>query len=93
MEVENVILGVVVTEKSMGNRPLGGYVFRVNLDATKIMVKQAVERLFKTKVKAVNMVNVRPKRRVVGRSIGETRRWKKAYVTLHSGQTIKELEA
>ncbi|MFA5034303.1 MAG: 50S ribosomal protein L23 [Candidatus Margulisiibacteriota bacterium] len=93
MEVENVILGVVVTEKSLGNRPQGGYSFRVHLDATKIMVKQAVEKLFKVKVKSVNMLNVRGKRRVMGKTAGETSRWKKAYVALRAGQTIKELEA
>jgi len=93
MEAEQIILAVVTTEKSVRARVLSRYTFRVHLDATKIAVKQAVEKLFKVKATDVNLCYVRSKRRVMGRSLGRTARWKKAYVTLPAGQKIQELEA
>ncbi|HVN67035.1 MAG TPA: 50S ribosomal protein L23, partial [Candidatus Sulfotelmatobacter sp.] len=66
---------------------------KVNLRATKVAVRKAVEQAFKVRVAAVNTCYVRPKMRTTGRSIGRTSRWKKAYVTLVAGQKIQELEA
>lgn len=93
MHPEEIIVEPLITEKAIGERVLSRYVFKVNPLATKIDVAQAVERLFKVKVKAVNTNIVRPKRRILGRSIGKTAQWKKAYVTLQQGERIEELEA
>lgn len=93
MNYEKILLEPLVTEKSVGERARARYVFRVNPLANKLEVKQAVEKYFKVKVKDVNTSFVRPKRRVTGRSIGQTARAKKAYVTLATGQKIEELEA
>ena len=93
MHPEQIIIEQVVTEKAVGERALSRYVFKVHLDATKISIGQAVEKLFKVKVVSVNTSKVRPKRRIVGRSMGRTSHWKKAYVTLEQGQKIEELEA
>ena len=93
MEFEQIIIAPLLTEKSVAERARSRYVFRVNLRATKIAVKQAVEQGFKVKVLDVNTAYVRPKRRVTGRGIGRTAGWKKAYVTLQPGQKIQELEA
>ncbi|MFA6431185.1 MAG: 50S ribosomal protein L23 [Candidatus Margulisiibacteriota bacterium] len=93
MDLEQIIVKPIVTEKSVTHRQKGVYVFKVLLDANKIQVKQAVEKMFKVKVKGVNTTFIRGKRRVVGRSAGTTSRWKKAYVTLESGQKIQEIEA
>lgn len=92
MEIEKIIIEPVITEKSVGGRELSRYVFRVNLRANKMEIKQAVERAFKVKVAQVNTTLVRPKSRSVGRSSGRTARAKKAYVTLQKGQKIQELE-
>jgi large subunit ribosomal protein L23 len=92
MHPEQIIIEPVITEKAVGVRVLSRYVFKVHLDATKVGVAQAVTRLFKVKVLSVNTVRVRPKRRIMGRSIGSTSQWKKAYVTLAKGQKIEELE-
>ncbi|MBN2057527.1 MAG: 50S ribosomal protein L23 [Candidatus Saganbacteria bacterium] len=89
---EQIIIEPVITEKAVTDRALSRYVFKVHLDATKIGVAQAIEKLFKVKVRSVNTINVRPKRRIMGRSVGRTSRWKKAYVTLEQGQKIEELE-
>jgi len=92
MEFDQIIIAPVITEKSMTHREKACYVFQVNLRATKISVRQAVEKAFKVKVADVNTAYVRGKKRSMGRSIGATARWKKAYVTLLPGQKIQELE-
>ncbi|MBN3032752.1 MAG: 50S ribosomal protein L23 [Candidatus Saganbacteria bacterium] len=93
MDLSQVIIEQLVTEKSVAERALARYVFKVNLKANKLSVKQAVEKFFRVKVAAVNTSYVRPKQRTMGRSLGRTERWKKAYVTLARGQKIQELEA
>jgi large subunit ribosomal protein L23 len=93
MHPEQIIIKPVITEKAVGARALSCYCFSVHLNATKVDVAQAIEKVYKVKVKAVNTLKVRPKKRIVGRSIGRTSHWKKAYVTLMPGQKIEELEA
>ncbi|OGB87362.1 50S ribosomal protein L23 [candidate division WOR-1 bacterium RIFCSPLOWO2_02_FULL_46_20] len=90
---EQIILKPLITEKAVGQKVDSRYVFKVHLDATKVGIKQAIEQLFKVKVLAVNTCKVRAKRKVVGKSVGRTSQWKKAYVSLTRGQTIEELEA
>lgn len=93
MEFEQIIIEPVITEKAVGVRMLSRYVFKVHPKATKVNIAQAVAKLFKVEVKAVNTSRVRAKRRIQGRSIGSTAQWKKAYVTLKQGQKIEELES
>jgi large subunit ribosomal protein L23 len=82
----------VITEKATDESARrNAYTFRVPLDANKIEIRQAVERLFKVNVKSVNTMHVQTKWRVRGRSLGETQPWKKARVTLAEGQTIEIL--
>jgi large subunit ribosomal protein L23 len=92
MKPEQIIISPVMTEKALGGRAESRYVFKVHLDATKISIAAAIEKLFKVKVAAVNTSFVRSKQRTVGRSLGRTSRWKKAYVSLIPGQKIEELE-
>ena len=88
-QLMNVVLAPVVSEKSTRiadkNRQ---YVFRVADDATKPEIKAAVELLFKTKVDAVTVSNVKGKKKRFGRSMGRRNNWKKAYVRLAEGQEI-----
>ncbi|MDD5382193.1 MAG: 50S ribosomal protein L23 [Candidatus Margulisbacteria bacterium] len=92
MYPEQIIIEPLITEKAVGGKAASRYAFKVHTRATKIEIAQAVAKLFKVKVMAVNTSNVRPKRRVMGKSIGRTSRSKKAYVTLAPGQKIEELE-
>lgn len=84
-----LILAPVVSEKSTlvadRNRQ---YVFRVAQDATKPEIKAAVELMFKTQVRSVQVANVKGKRKRFGRHEGRRRNWKKAYVCLAPGQEI-----
>ena len=63
-------------------------VFNVACDATKPQIKEAVETLFKVKVKAVNTLVRKGKiKRFRGR-LGQQSDVKKAFVTLEDGQSI-----
>lgn len=64
------------------------FVFEVRTDATKPVVKQAVEKMFSVEVDRVTLTNVRGKRKRHGRSEGRRQDWKKAYVTLKAGHDI-----
>lgn len=64
------------------------YTFKVTTKASKPEIKQAVEKLFNTKVEAVRVLNMKPKTRRFRGVEGMKKRWKKAYVTLAEGQKI-----
>ena len=83
-----IIKAPVITEKSEAERANGKYTFKVDPKANKIEIKQAIEKLFNVKVKSIKTLNVKPKKRRVGRYTGLTNCWKKAIVTLAEGQTI-----
>lgn len=67
-------------------------IFRVSADATKPEVKAAVEQLFKVQVDSVQILNVKGKVKRFGRSIGQRKGWKKAFVCLKPGQEINFVE-
>lgn len=81
----DIILRPVVTEKTLGLNEKKVYVFKVAKYANKINIKQAVEEIFKVKVASVNTVNVLPKKKRVGRYVGYSQAFKKAYVKLAEG--------
>ena len=84
----DTILAPVITEKSTIASENNQVVFRVPLEATKPEIAEAVEGLFKVKVKAVNTVRTKGKvKRFRGR-IGKRSDVKKAIVTLEEGHTI-----
>lgn len=78
----------IITEKATLASENGAVVFQVAMDATKPMIKEAVEAVFGVKVKAVNTTITKGKvKRFRGRP-GERSDKKKAYVTLEEGNTI-----
>lgn len=85
----NVIKAPVVTEKSAALSADGKkLVLKVAKDANKIQIKQAVEKIFNVKVTNVNTVNVRAKKKRVGRYEGTAKAYKKAYITLAEGSKL-----
>jgi large subunit ribosomal protein L23 len=64
------------------------YVFRVRDDASKAEVKSAVEMMFEVKVEGVNLLNRPGKTRRFKNMAGKRNGFKKAYVSLASGQSI-----
>ncbi len=85
----DIILRPVITEKTMAGMEKGKYAFRVDPRATKVDIRQAIERIYRVRVAKVNTLNVKGKPRRQSRfHAGHTPRWKKAIVTLAEGQTI-----
>lgn len=89
MVPHEVLVRPVISEKNTLLTEQGKYIFEVNDRANKIMIRHAVEELFKVNVTAVNILHVRGKRRRTGRAVGMTRAWKKAVVSLREGQRIE----
>ena len=83
-----VIRSPLITEKTTNGSEHSQVTFKVSADATKPEIKQAVEGLFKVKVKAVNTVNVKGKKTVFRGHRGERSDWKKAIVSLAEGSKI-----
>lgn len=67
------------------------YHFRVPLDANKVEIKRAVEKLFNVKVTKVNTLTKRAEPTRRGWVSGTSQSWKRAMVTLADGQTIEIL--
>lgn len=88
-EYRNVIKAPIITEKSAALAQNNIITFSVAIDANKTQIKQAVEKLFNVKVEKVNTVNVKPKKKRVGRYVGKTNRVKKAIVKLSEGSSIE----
>ncbi len=92
MHLYEVLRHPLVTEKNTMLQAQGKYVFEIAREANKQQVKQAVEKAFKVKVLAVNVMTVPGKTRRVGRRQVLTQSWKKAIVTLKPGDKIELFE-
>lgn len=94
LRLEDVIKRPLITEKNTILMEIGQYSFEVATAANKIQIKAAVEQTFNVSVRAVNTLNVKPKKksrtasRRGGRIEGTAPGWKKAIVTLAPGERI-----
>lgn len=88
--IYTVLVRPVVTEKSMQAQAQRKYTFIVAGSATKVDIQNAVESMYSTEVEAVNIIPVRKKIRLIGRSKIHTKRQAavKAVVTLAAGKSI-----
>ena len=87
--ITDVLKKPVLTEKSMTlQAEENKYTFDVDVNANKIEIRQAVEAMFDVKVESVNVINVRPKSKRVGKYEGKTNRRRKAIVKLAEGSEI-----
>ncbi|HSP73648.1 MAG TPA: 50S ribosomal protein L23 [Gaiellaceae bacterium] len=89
MDVTQVLLAPVVSEKSYSLIEEHKYSFKVHPDAHKTHVRQAVEQLFGVKVLSVNIVKVQSKPKRRGAFRGTRPGWKKAIVQVREGDTIE----
>lgn len=91
MRQTDIIRRAIVTEKSsvlMEDRKI--LLFEVDLAATKVDVKRAVESLLKVKVATVRTAIAHGKVKRQGRFVGQRPDWKKAYVRLQDGEKLPE---
>lgn len=90
MEYRDVIKAPIITEKSADlAQNYNTITFSVDIRANKTQIKQAVEKVFDVKVESVHTINVKPKKKRVGRYAGKTSRVKKAIVKLSEGSSIE----
>jgi large subunit ribosomal protein L23 len=87
-ELYDVIRKPIITEKATMASEHNAVVFEVAIDASKPLIKQAVEALFKVKVKAVNTTVAKGKTKKFRGMPGRRKDTKKAYVTLEEGNMI-----
>lgn len=84
----DVIRKPIITEKATMASEANAVVFEVAMDATKPLIKEAVEAVFGVKVKAVNTTITKGKVKKFRGMTGRRSDKKKAYVTLEEGNTI-----
>ena len=89
----NVLLKPLMTEKSMQRKEeLNAVTFRVSVDANKVEIRQAVEKVFNVKVATVRTAFHEGKWKRMGKFEGRRPGWKKAVVTLAPGHKIDLVE-
>ena len=90
MNVNQVLLSPVVTEKSNGKHAEHIYTFKVHSHANKVEIAQAVHAVYGVTVESVRVMQVRPKGRLVGRGrlIQKRHAYRKALVKIDPKQMI-----
>ena len=93
----DVIIEPIITEKTMKLlQEENKITLKVKKDANKIEIKNAFEAIFNVHVEKINVINVRPQAKRVGRYTGKVSGYKKALVKLAAGEALdlfKETEA
>ena len=85
----DIIIRPIITEKSMRYMDEDNKVtFEVAKGTNKIEVARAVEHIFGVDVEKVNIMNVKPKKKRVGRYVDKTKAVRKAIVKIKAGQDI-----
>ena len=84
-----IIKAPLITEKSRYEQENVKYTFLVSEKATKTEIKEAIEKIFKVKVVEISTLNIKPKKKRVGRYTGLANRSKKAIVKLAEGNAIE----
>ena len=92
MDLSQIIIKPIITEKATAQGAENKYCFKVAFKANRAQVKQAIEQFFGAKVLRTNLVTVRGKTRRAGRSKKEFKQanWKKAIVQLKEGEKLEE---
>ncbi|MBW1983156.1 MAG: 50S ribosomal protein L23 [Deltaproteobacteria bacterium] len=89
----DVILRPLITEKTNTQKEVSNqFSFEVDRRANRIDIRMAVENIFKVKVAGVRTMQVKGKPKRRGRVVGKQKDWKKAIVTLMSGERIDFFE-
>ncbi len=100
MDIYHIIKRPLVTEKgthqasqsheATRSKPArgGAFAFEVHPDASKPMIRQAIEKIYKVKVISVRTANRKGKSRRVRASVGKTANWMRAVVVLDAAYHI-----
>jgi large subunit ribosomal protein L23 len=89
MRPDEIIIRPIVTEKStLLREKYNKYMFVVNKCANKILIKDAVKKIFNVAPTAVNIINVKGKKKRVRYRYGYTSSYKKAIISLNKNDKI-----
>jgi len=89
-----IIIAPMITEKSSSlQNANNSYTFKVSVNANKVEIRHAIERIFNVHVLDVNTIRQRGKVKSMGRFSGKRADWKKAIVKLREGDSITEFES
>ena len=90
MDLHNIIIRPIITEKSMADAEKGKFTFEVAKNANKDVIKMAVEKIFDVHVLAVATTIVKGRSKRAGSRRIEVKEspWKKARVALKAGEKI-----
>ncbi len=89
----NIIKRPLITEKtSIQKEDSNQVTFEVDRRANRVEIGRAIEKIFNVNVAHVRTMQVKGKKKQRGRIIGKRRDWKKAIVTLRSGERIDFFE-
>ena len=90
MNIYDVLRTPRMSEKTLTlKEEVNQFAFEVDPRANKIQIKESVEKSFKVSVLKVRTMNVRGKKKRLGRTEGRKSSWKKALVTLKAGESIE----
>ncbi len=96
MELSEVILRPVITEKTTALASEGKYTMLVEKSASKNQVKKALEKIYKVESVKINIIRQKPTKKVtptrIGTIVKRKKGYKKAIVTLKKGQKISGFE-
>ena len=89
MNAYQVIVRPLVTEKAIGQESQNTYWFAAHLNANKTQIRKAVEEIYQVHVRKVQTQRQKGKRRRGRGGYYRTPDWKKAAVTVASGERIE----
>lgn len=89
--VYNIVSEPHISEKSMSLGGINQYIFDVFPKANKTKIKEAIEIIYGVDVLSVNIINIAPKKRRLGKNQGFKKGYKKAIVKIKVGQKIEIL--
>ena len=93
MNIFDVLRAPKMSEKTLSlKEEANQFAFEVDQRTNKIQIKESIEKSFKVSVLKVRTMNVRGKKKRLGRYQGLKSSWKKAIVTLKEGDTIEYFE-
>ena len=93
MNIFDVLRAPKMSEKTLSlKEEANQFAFEVDKRSNKIQIKESIEKSFKVSVLKVRTMNVRGKKKSLGRYQGLKSSWKKAIVTLKEGDTIEYFE-
>ena len=90
--VVGILVAPLVTERTASLEVLNQYAFIVETSANKSEIAKAVETRYGVKPVSVNISNYQGKSKRRGKTIGRTKKWKKAIITLPKGKAINVYE-